>query len=214
MGLFWLNPFSVFWVTVDFSTFFQYMSLWVQKYQFTGPKNLLTNAVFLLICPMDGNFGKSWRFLSANILTLYTLKLTVRPWKWMVGRLLSFWDGLFSEVFAVSFRECKQKPPSTSSYFSRNMTRTTMASWISGSFERCYEHRGWPKNWAFWESDLMKLRVCVLEENGEWPVHLGGWGNAVLEGYFFTTLVIIGMSLSIKAFWKLLNWCSPIAIDL
>ena len=24
----------------------------------------------------------------------------------------------------------------------RNMTRTTMASWISGNFERCYEHRG------------------------------------------------------------------------
>ena len=45
----------------------------------------------------------------------------------------------------------------------RNMTRTTMASWISGNFERCYEHRGWPKNWVFLESDLMKQRVCVLD---------------------------------------------------
>ena len=27
-------------------------------------------------------------------------------WKWMVGILLSFWDGLFPGAFAVSFREC------------------------------------------------------------------------------------------------------------
>ena len=27
---------------------------------------------------------------------LYSLKLTVRTWKWMVGILVSFWDGLFS----------------------------------------------------------------------------------------------------------------------
>ena len=25
---------------------------------------------------------------------------------WMVGRLVFFWDGLFSRAFAVSFREC------------------------------------------------------------------------------------------------------------
>ena len=28
------------------------------------------------------------------------------PWKSMVGRLISFWDDLFSGAFAVSFREC------------------------------------------------------------------------------------------------------------
>ena len=33
---------------------------------------------------------------------LPSLKLTVRPWKWMVGRLLSFWDGLFSRGMLVS----------------------------------------------------------------------------------------------------------------
>ena len=32
-------------------------------------------------------------------------KLTVRPRKWMVGRLLSFWQGLFSG-FMVGFRGC------------------------------------------------------------------------------------------------------------
>ena len=38
-----------------------------------------------------------------------TLKLTVRPWKWMLGRLVRFLLGrlgLFSGAFAVSFREC------------------------------------------------------------------------------------------------------------
>ena len=34
-----------------------------------------------------------------------SLKLTVRPWKWMVGRWISFWDGPISGAFAVSFRE-------------------------------------------------------------------------------------------------------------
>ena len=32
-------------------------------------------------------------------------KLTACTWKWMVGILVSFWDGLFSGAFAVSFRE-------------------------------------------------------------------------------------------------------------
>ena len=27
-------------------------------------------------------------------------------WKFVVGRWISFWDGLFSEAFGVSFREC------------------------------------------------------------------------------------------------------------
>ena len=40
-----------------------------------------------------------------NMLHITSLKLTVRPWKWMVGILVSFWDGLFSGQ-AVSFREC------------------------------------------------------------------------------------------------------------
>ena len=35
-----------------------------------------------------------------------SLKLTARTWKWMVGRLVSFWDALF-QVRTVSFRECK-----------------------------------------------------------------------------------------------------------
>ena len=37
--------------------------------------------------------------------TIHSLKLTVRPSKWMVGRRLSYWRGLFSG--AISFREGK-----------------------------------------------------------------------------------------------------------
>ena len=33
---------------------------------------------------------------------LPSLKLTVRTWKWMVGKLVSFWDGLFSGAMLVS----------------------------------------------------------------------------------------------------------------
>ncbi len=33
-----------------------------------------------------------------------SLKLTARPWKWMVGILVSFWDGLFSGAMLVSGR--------------------------------------------------------------------------------------------------------------
>ena len=33
-----------------------------------------------------------------------SLKLTVRPWKWMVGILLSYWGGLFSGAMLVSGR--------------------------------------------------------------------------------------------------------------
>ena len=36
---------------------------------------------------------------------LLPLKLTACPWKWMVGRWISFWDGPFLEA-NVSFREC------------------------------------------------------------------------------------------------------------
>ena len=35
---------------------------------------------------------------------IHSLKLTVRPWKLMIGRWFSFWDGLFSEVILVSGR--------------------------------------------------------------------------------------------------------------
>ena len=36
-----------------------------------------------------------------------SLKLTVRTWKWMVGRLISFWGPAYFQGQAVSFRECK-----------------------------------------------------------------------------------------------------------
>ncbi len=35
----------------------------------------------------------------------HSLKLTARPWKWMVGRWDSFWDDLFSGANYVTFRE-------------------------------------------------------------------------------------------------------------
>ena len=34
--------------------------------------------------------------------SLPSLKLTVRTWKWMVGILVSFWDGLFSDAMLFS----------------------------------------------------------------------------------------------------------------
>ncbi len=35
---------------------------------------------------------------------IHSLKLTARPWKWMVGILVSYWDGLFSGAMLVSGR--------------------------------------------------------------------------------------------------------------
>ena len=35
---------------------------------------------------------------------IHSLKLTARTWKWMIGRLVSFWDGLFSGAMLVSGR--------------------------------------------------------------------------------------------------------------
>ncbi len=40
---------------------------------------------------------------------IHSLKLTARPWKLMIGILLSYWGGLFSGAFAVSFREGTSK---------------------------------------------------------------------------------------------------------
>ena len=43
---------------------------------------------------------------------LPSLKLTARTWKWMVGILLSYWDGLFSGATLYSFREAISKEQS------------------------------------------------------------------------------------------------------
>ena len=43
-----------------------------------------------------------------------SLKLTVRTWKWMVGILVSFWDGLFSG--ANCYSECKCAPSRNQCY--------------------------------------------------------------------------------------------------
>ena len=63
----------------------------------------------------------SWQLLGwmADLLSVIgmvpSLKLTVRTWKWMVGILVSFWDGLFSGAM-LNFREgkitMKNGPPS------------------------------------------------------------------------------------------------------
>ena len=60
--------------------------------QFCSPTSVMT--VFSLL------------LLVVFLFLLPSLKLIVRPCKWMVGILLSFWDGLLSGAFAVSFREC------------------------------------------------------------------------------------------------------------
>ena len=46
-----------------------------------------------------------------------SLKLTARPYKWMVGILLSYWGGLFSGAMLVSGRVTPYKWPKTSNSF-------------------------------------------------------------------------------------------------
>ena len=53
--------------------------------------------------------GRSWgivklekRMRGEKLQWLPSPKLTARPWKWMVGILLSFWEGLFSGAMLVS----------------------------------------------------------------------------------------------------------------
>ena len=54
-----------------------------------------------------GPAGDSYPRKSVNLASpdvsrhLPSLKLTVRTWKWMVGILVSFWDGLFSGAMLV-----------------------------------------------------------------------------------------------------------------
>ena len=51
--------------------------------------------------PHGQNLWGTW--VSSSISPqVHSLKLTVRPWKWMVGRCISFWDGLFSGAMLVS----------------------------------------------------------------------------------------------------------------
>ena len=45
-------------------------------------------------------------FLFGLIIDLPSLKLTARPWKWMVGRLVSFWGLAYFQGWAASLREC------------------------------------------------------------------------------------------------------------
>ena len=47
--------------------------------------------------------SKKYQFF-VTFLGIHSLKLTVRTWKWMVGRWISFWDGLFSGAMLVSGR--------------------------------------------------------------------------------------------------------------
>ena len=52
---------------------------------------------------------------------LHSLKLTVRTWKLMVGRILSFRDIIFLGAFAVSFKEgshSTQEISQSSSFYS------------------------------------------------------------------------------------------------
>ena len=55
------------------------------------------------------NLSDFWRFLDVGsgepeAVPLPSCKLTARPWKWMVGILLSYWGGLFSGATLVSGR--------------------------------------------------------------------------------------------------------------
>ncbi len=50
-------------------------------------------------CVVNSKESQQWPFSSRLI---PSLKLTVRTWKWMVGVLVSFWDGLFSGAMLVS----------------------------------------------------------------------------------------------------------------
>ena len=50
---------------------------------------------------------KEWCFFCYFGGCLHSPNLTARPWKWMLGRWISFWDGPISGAFAVSFREGK-----------------------------------------------------------------------------------------------------------
>ena len=51
--------------------------------------------------PVKETHPKKDRFC---VLVLPSLKLTVRPLKWMVGILLSYWEGIFSGAMFVSGR--------------------------------------------------------------------------------------------------------------
>ena len=61
------------------------------------------------LSPVFGKFGvgssksemPKWSQMIVMLLDLHSLELTVRPWKLMVGILVSFWNGLFSGAMLV-----------------------------------------------------------------------------------------------------------------
>ena len=65
-----------------------------------APSDLLS-----LLVPTSTKFLPGQTYLRTwNLWVVPSLKLTVRTWKWMVGILVSFWEGLFSGAMLVSGR--------------------------------------------------------------------------------------------------------------
>ena len=97
--------------------------------------------------------GTKWVELNKKycVEAIPSLKLTVRPKKWMVGILLSYWGGLFSGAMLVS-------------------GRVTMSnSWGTGvkcKSTQFFFQRYWPKGcrdirWSW----IMKIRLCCQHHN-------------------------------------------------
>ena len=84
----------------------------------------------------------TWRF--SNVVLVFrgvpSLKLTVRIWKWMVGRRSGFLlgPGLFSGAFAVSFTECNQLPKLSTHFLSEVCTNNQHKSRFQDARKRLY----------------------------------------------------------------------------
>ena len=69
------------------------------------------NLVLISLSQCEDREGRFQYNCPIDIIDLPSVKLTARTWQWMVGRWISFWEGLFSGAFAVSFRECNLVSP-------------------------------------------------------------------------------------------------------
>ena len=74
--------------------------------KFSGrPDSIFENTANTAMLPVNcWKKTQNEKNIPSQKVTLPSLKLTVRPWKWMVGILLSFWEGLFSGAMLVSGR--------------------------------------------------------------------------------------------------------------
>ena len=111
------------------------LNFWVNYYKGATTHN---HSCFLMMTYFFSHHHGSWEEWEDGCIWLVpSLKLTNRTWKWMVGRLVSLWDGLFSGAMLdgpmLNFHDYGRKGTSaTSSHGCLRNPRYNRRAWPNG----------------------------------------------------------------------------------